>query len=68
MLNLEDQARVLLLIAACTSIEEVIEYTELIYSYVQELTSDEHEIDQMENFLKKISLNQINKLLIESTK
>jgi len=65
MLTLVEQARVILIIDDCTSIDEVSEVTSFIYGYVIELTSDTQERKYMHAFLRKVAFHKIKEFLIE---
>lgn len=65
MLTLVEQARVILIIDDCTSIDEISEVTSFIYGYVIELTSDTKERKDMHAFLRKVAFNKIKEFLIE---
>lgn len=64
MLTIEDQARVVLIIAECKTIDEVAEYSNLIFDYVQELTTDQDVIASMYEFISKIAFTKIKEFLI----
>lgn len=65
MLNIVEQAKVILIINDCQTINEVVECTNFIYGYILELVQNKEELKQMQFFLQKTSFSKIKEFLIE---